>query len=234
MEGQYPDWWKKKDTANNSNAQKPKVTANIATTNSTTGSSDASSSEFYALVMDANPTHMNTTHCQVVTFADLACSDHCFVNKSDFTTYKHFQDKDGYTAARGGRFKISGTGHVEKHVIFDGRVILLAFENAIHAPDLNHNLILIGQLDKARCYLVFGEGDMTCLNCEGKHFLSGIAAGSEGTMYKVKIYLLTGQLHQKPQNRPLSSTIAASEAHAKVLVFTTHSHSEPTDVDTWY
>ncbi|KAF8812732.1 hypothetical protein BYT27DRAFT_7159209, partial [Phlegmacium glaucopus] len=80
-------------------------------------------------------------HQQVVTFADSACSDHCFVNKSDFSTYKPFHDKDGDTAARGGKFKISGTGRVEKRVIFDGRVILLAFENAIHAPDLNHNLI---------------------------------------------------------------------------------------------
>ncbi|KAF8811477.1 hypothetical protein BYT27DRAFT_7089455, partial [Phlegmacium glaucopus] len=77
---------------------------------------------------------------QVVTFADSACSDHCFVNKSDFTAYKPFHDKDGDTAARGGKFKISGTGRVEKRIIFDGRVISLAFENAIHAPDLNHNL----------------------------------------------------------------------------------------------
>ncbi|KAF8801429.1 hypothetical protein BYT27DRAFT_7004731, partial [Phlegmacium glaucopus] len=77
---------------------------------------------------------------QVVTFADSACSDHCFINKSDFITYKSFHDKDGDTAARGGKFKIHGTGRVEKQVIFDGRIISLVFENAMHTPNLNHNL----------------------------------------------------------------------------------------------
>jgi hypothetical protein len=94
--------------------------------------------------------------------------------------------------ARGGKFKISETGWVEKRVIFDGHVMSLAFKNAIHAPDLNHNLISIERLDKAGCYSVFGRGGMMCLNHEGKQLLSGIAAGSEGTMYEVEIYSPTG------------------------------------------
>ena len=123
-EGQYPDWWKKKGTATTSNAtasttQKAKPTANIATTDSTTGSSNGDG-EFYALVTDTNPPQLDMPQRQVVTFADSACSDHCFINKSDFATYKPFHDKDGDTAARGGKFKISGTGRVEKCVIFDG------------------------------------------------------------------------------------------------------------------
>ena len=63
----------------------------------------------------------------------------------------------------------------------------MVFENAIHAPDLNHNLISIGRLDKARCFSVFGGGGMMCLNCEGNPFLYGMVAGSEGTMYEVEI-----------------------------------------------
>ena len=51
---------------------------------------------------------------QVVTFANSACSDHRFVNRSDFTTYKPFHDKDGDMAAREGKFKINRTGQVEK------------------------------------------------------------------------------------------------------------------------
>ena len=117
MEGQCPDWWKKKGTATNSNTQKPKSeskpTANIATTNSTSGSSSGDG-EFYALITDTNPSQMDNPHRQVVTFANSACSDHCFINKSDFVTYKPFHDKDGDTAVRGGKFRISGTGQVEK------------------------------------------------------------------------------------------------------------------------
>lgn len=233
MEGQYPDWWKKKGTAMNANTQKPKTTANIATTDSIVGSSGGSG-EFYALVTDTNPPKTNTPQRLVVTFAASACSDHCFVNRADFITYKPFHDKDGDTAARGGKFKISGTGQVEKRIIFDGRVISLAFENAIHAPDLNHNLISIGHLDKAGCYSVFGRGGMTCLNSEGKPFLSGLAAGSEGTMYEVEVYPPSGPIHQKHQDKPLPSTMSAKEAHARVLVFATRSHDKLTDIDTWH
>ena len=234
-EGQYSDWWKKKGAATNTNAntQKSTPTTNIATTDSTVRPSGGNG-EFYALVTDTNPPQADSLQRQLITFADSACSDHCFVNKSDFTTYKPFQNKDGDTAAKRGKFRISGTGCIEKQVIFDGHVILLAFENAIHAPDLNHNLISIGRLDKARCYSVFRGGGMTCLNCEGKPFLSGIVAGSEGTMYEVEVYPPTRPLQQKHEGKPLSSTTAAEEAHARVLVFATHSHSRPTDIDTWH
>ena len=51
-EGQYPDWWKKKGTATASNTQKANPTVNIATTDSTTGSSNGDG-EFYALVTSA-------------------------------------------------------------------------------------------------------------------------------------------------------------------------------------
>lgn len=233
MEGQYPDWWRKKGPVTNANAQKLKTTANVTMTNNTVVSSSGSR-EFYALATDTNPSNMITPQCQVVTFADSACSNHCFVNRSDFTTYKSSNNKDGDTAAKGGKFKIHGTGRVGKHVIFDGCVILLAFENAIHTPDLNHNLISIGRLDKAGCYSIFGGGGMTCINCEGKPFLSGMAAGSEGTMYKVEVHPPTGTLHQRGQNKPLPSATATKEAHAKVLAFTTRSHDKPTDIDTWH
>ena len=117
---------------------------------------------------------------------------------------------------------------------FNGQVILLAFENAIHAPDLNHNLISIGRLDKAGCYSVLGGGGMTCLNHDGKPFLSGLAAGSEGMMYEVDVYPLTRPLNQKHHNKPLSSRAAAKEAHARVLVSATRSHNKPTNIDTWH
>ena len=226
MEGQYPDWWKKKGTAT-TNMQKTKPTTNITTANSTAGSSSGDG-EFYALITDTNPA--NTTH-QIITFADSACSDHCFIDKADFITYRPFHDKDGNTAAKGGKFKISGTGQVEKRVVFDGWVILLAFENAIHTPDLNHNLISIGRLDKAGCYSVFGGGGMTCLNRDGKPFLSGLAAGSEGTMYEVDIYPPTGPLNQKHHNKPLSSTAAAKKHMLEFLfLLLGHTINPPTSI----
>lgn len=75
---------------------------------------------------------------------------------------------------------------------------------------------------------------MTCLNHEGKLFLSGIAAGSEGTMYEVEVYSLTGPLHQKYQSKSLPSTMATREAQTRVLVFATRSHNKLADIDTWH
>lgn len=196
MEGQYPDWWKKKGAASTSNTQKPKSVMNIVTTDGSVGSTNWDG-EFYALATNTSPNQTIDLPCQVITFTDSACSDHCFVNKSDFITCKPFHDKDGNTAVKGGRFKISGTGWVEKCVVFDGHVVSLAFKNAIHAPDLNHNLISIRRLDKARCYTVFGGGGMTCLNCEGKPFLAGKPTRSERTMYEVETHSSTGLLYQK-------------------------------------
>ena len=75
---------------------------------------------------------------------------------------------------------------------------------------------------------------MICLNQEGKPFLSGIAAGSEGTMYEVEVFPPTGPLHQKQGDRFQPPTTATREAHTRVLVFATHSHNKPTNIDTWH
>ena len=75
---------------------------------------------------------------------------------------------------------------------------------------------------------------MTCLNHDGKPFLSGLAASSEGTMYEVDIYPPIGPLNQKHHNKPLSYTAAAKEPHARVLVFATWSHNKHTNIDTWH
>ena len=77
MEGQYPNWWKKKGSVTTFNTQKPKPT--VITTDSAVGSTSGSG-EFYALVTDSNLPQTNTSQCQVVTFADLACGDHCCVH----------------------------------------------------------------------------------------------------------------------------------------------------------
>ena len=88
MEGQYPDWWKK-EGAVTTNTQKTKSTANIATANSTAGSSSGDG-KFYALITDTNPANMTR---QIIIFANSACSNHCFIDKADFVTSDPFMIK---------------------------------------------------------------------------------------------------------------------------------------------
>lgn len=84
MEGQYPNWWKKKGNANQQ-ANTPNQTN----------------------VMTRLSPHIEP---RIITYADSAASDHCFVNINDFSTYQSFEGKCGMTATTGGDFVIRGTG----------------------------------------------------------------------------------------------------------------------------
>ncbi|KAF8960208.1 hypothetical protein BDZ97DRAFT_1799960 [Flammula alnicola] len=54
-------------------------------------------------------------HGDSVTYADSGASNHCFANKSDFSTYELFDEpKEGQAASREARFKIHGKGTVVK------------------------------------------------------------------------------------------------------------------------
>jgi hypothetical protein len=73
---------------------------------------------------------------------------------------------------------------------------------------------------------------MTCLNKDGNPFMTGTAAGAEGTMYEVEVFTPTGPLNAMNSKPPLIA--AAKDAHARVLAFATRSHTKPTDIDTWH
>jgi hypothetical protein len=211
MEGQYPDWWRKKGNTNTPTTSNQKPTANIAVVTHTMTSRQA---EHYALMTKAS--HIIG---KPVTYADSAASNHCFIDINDFATYKTLVGKDGNTATVGGRFTIAGMGRVDKRVIFNGRVITLSFNDAMHTPDLSHNLISIGKLDKGGYFSVFGGGGVTFIGQDGHPFLQGQGVG---TMYQVDIYPTTGPI---PTNMPPGTFIPATQtAHTAVTAFMTHSH----------
>jgi len=219
MEGQYPDWWRKKGNAT-ATPQKPSV--NIAMV---PHSMSSGAGEHYIF--------MTTTQREVkdlVTYADSATSDHCFMDLKDFITYQSLAEKDSDTAVKGGKFTIAGTGRVDKHVVFDGRVITLSFKDAMHTPDLSHNLISIGKLDKGGCYSVFGGSGVTFISKDNRPFLQGRGVG---TMYEVDVFPMTGPTAQKG-NAPATFVPAAQVAHSNVMAFATKSHDRPTDIDTWH
>ena len=93
MEGQYPDWWRKKGNATgggNSNQTRgttptpPKLTANVAIvpTITFTPSNTDSDGDFHAFL-----TNTSTPTPALTTYADSAASDHFFVDIRDFELY---------------------------------------------------------------------------------------------------------------------------------------------------
>ncbi|KAG6838077.1 hypothetical protein C0991_002003 [Blastosporella zonata] len=57
-----------------------------------------------------------------LTYADSGASNHCFVNRADFTEYEPYTTpRQGLAANQGGVFNIMGRGTVKKTVNTDGR-----------------------------------------------------------------------------------------------------------------
>ena len=185
--------------------------------------------EFYAFMTQVQG--QGTGGTKVITYADSAASEHCFTDIADFITYELYKGS-GRTAMKGGQFTILGTGRVIKQAVYDKCIIKLSFKNAYHCPDLSHNLISIGHLDKTGCFSIFGSGGITFLNPLGNPFLYGKGIG---TMYEVELYSPTRHIDNKPLSLLAAKTVtAALEARTAVLAFATHSLDKPTDINTWH
>ncbi|EDR07387.1 uncharacterized protein LACBIDRAFT_327844 [Laccaria bicolor S238N-H82] len=73
----------------------------------------------------------------VLTFADSAANKHCFVERSDFTTYFPLTKPDeGQPANKGGQFCIIGHSAVMKTIVSGGLRTTITFKDAVHTPDL--------------------------------------------------------------------------------------------------
>ena len=225
MEGQYPDWWKKKGKTMNPSPQPSVNIAVVPQTSSVTYSRN--SREFYAFMTWIQGQAAGSP--QVITYANSAASEHCFMNLADFVTYEPYEGS-GKIATKGGQFTILGTGRVIKCAIYNKHIIKLSFKNAYHCPDLSHNLIPIGHLDKAGCFSVFGAGGVTFLNTSGNPFLYGKGIG---TMYEVELFPPTGQIDSKSLHTT-ETVSAASKARAMVIALAMHSLNKPTDANTWH
>ena len=135
------------------------------------------------------------------TYADSGASDHCFVNKSDFYSYKLFNTpKEGQAAGEDLRFAILGQGIVKKTFLgLNGQQNYITFNHALHTPNLAANFISISQIDAAGHKSTFGDGQVTIKDKEGRTILSG--KGSHG-MYLLQIIkthiTMPAQVHKKP------------------------------------
>ena len=142
-----------------------------------------------------------------VTYADMAASDHCWINREDFDTYQPLASREGAGAPVGSTFPIAGVGTVRKSVTHNGKQVALTFENSLHTPTLQHNLVSIGRLDRVGYSATFGGGKVMFHDPKGHPFMSG---HGRGTMYVLEL---------KP---PEPQAYAA------------RSHNKPTDLETWH
>ena len=82
-----------------------------------------------------------------------------------------------------GTFEIKGCGRVHKWVDFEGEIIELTLDNVLHAPELQHNLILIGSLVKKGVKLGIDKRGVTLHAPDGHPFMH---CPMSGTMFVVE------------------------------------------------
>ncbi|RDB21876.1 Retrovirus-related Pol polyprotein from transposon TNT 1-94 [Hypsizygus marmoreus] len=202
MAGQYPDWWKKSGSVANTNAPTTNLPPRVPpSANSVMAANNSVSFDqrlAFSVITEPRTHHL----APLITYADSAASEHFFASREDFETYGPVAEggAGAGTTANGGEFFIQGTGRVRKVIMYDGKLNELTFENALHAPNLTHNLLSIGCLDRKGCSVLFGRGSATFYNPGGIPFMRGEAHNT--TMYRLDFVTTPAALSARSNTRP--------------------------------
>ena len=137
----------------------------------------------------------------VQTYVDSGASDHCFVNKSDFSAYVPFSEtREGQAACRGAKFRICGKGTVVKTYMSKGKQTKLTFNNALHTPDFAANLISVGRFDAAGFRVVFNEAEATFFDPNGHIFISAPRLNGMYSLSTCEPVAMPARSHEHPTN----------------------------------
>lgn len=189
MEGQYLDWWRRNKglTTNTMSSNTTSLNLNN-TTPSTTNALQANS---MIVTLSENDTNVKCFAFSIqtqapsngVTYADLAASRHFFKDKSDFVMYNPPSANNLVRVTAEGRtFQVDGCGQVCKWVQYGKEIIEVTFDNALHAPDLFHNLISLGCLVSKGVKVGLEHDGATMQTSDGTPF---IKCAMEGVMFTV-------------------------------------------------
>jgi len=108
----------------------------------------------------------------------LGASDHCFTNKSLFTTYKALEQPSvGLSANKEATFSIIEKGDVE--ILTDIKSIRrkVKFKNVLHIPEIRSNLISLLRLKDKKAHFEIGRGKVLVKSPEGKDIMTGAHFG---------------------------------------------------------
>lgn len=205
MEGQYPEWWRKhKGTANTSSATSSATPAapqaNSATATPADNATNNRCLAFTTLTQAPNSD-------RVATYADSGASRHFFVDRADFITYEPPSPSDAAAVTAEGRtFRVIGCGRVRKWVNLNGESIEITLDDALHAPDLAHNLVSLGCLVRKGVKIELEKGGAVMRAPDNVPFLK---CKLEGAMFLIEFA------------RPPAALLARSL-------------SRPTDFETWH
>ncbi|KAF5387622.1 hypothetical protein D9615_000717 [Tricholomella constricta] len=200
LAGQYPEWWKGSKGGTTGTGKPTAAAATLPTANSAVISASNPATSPRCLAFSAT-TSDRVSPGSLVSYADSAASRHFFVDRADFETYKEVPSSDDTgTTASGGGFTILGTGRVRKTVEFNNETIELTFDDALHAPRLEHNLLSIGCLGKKGCTTTFDGKGATFYDPTGAPFMRGVCHNE--TMYRIDFVPKPAAMSARSLTRP--------------------------------
>lgn len=92
----------------------------------------------------------------LLTLLDSGATDHCFASPTDFASYRPFDTpRSGHPANKSSVFNITGMGTVEMYTQRDGTLAKIFISDALHAPELRHNLISVSKLTSKGLNITF-------------------------------------------------------------------------------
>ena len=120
-----------------------------------------------------------------LTLIDSGASDHCFADKSIFSSYTPLVNpSEGLSAGEGSVFSIIGKEDVKFQTYINGRVRNIILEDVLHTPKLRSNLISVSKLKKKGTGVIFKDGKAIVELADGSRVLSAVKSGR---MYIVEL-----------------------------------------------
>jgi hypothetical protein len=148
-------------------------TANYTEENATT------TNEKFSFITDVDKTKLNS-----VWLLDSGATNHIACSKEIFKNIKPY--KSTIMVGDGRSLKIKGIGEVIIKVESNDKIIELSFKNTLYVPDMNANLISIGQLAEKGCKITF-ENKKCLIRINEKHTIEGVRCEHNNKLYKLKI-----------------------------------------------
>ena len=116
---------------------------------------------------------------------DSGVSNHCFADKSMFSSYIPFEKpSEGLSAGEGLVFSIVGKGDVKFQTYMNGKTRNIILEDVLHTPGLRSNLISVSKLEEKGAGVIFRNGKAIVELADSSKVLSAVKSGR---MYTVKL-----------------------------------------------
>jgi len=137
----------------------------------------------------------------IPTLIDSGASNHCFADKTLFTTYIPLNHPSiGLSVGRDSTFRILGKGTIKLRTYVNGEQKTITLDNVIYAPELKSNLISVSKLGSRGASIIFDKTRASIRSADGTEI---IFATRFGQLYMINIedaliYANIAQCSQKP------------------------------------